>query len=95
MIVQVIGDLRSELLESPRPKRVILGVLRANKRTEVRVGTTAGGGDLAIWDYPQDQAAVSDFYDASGLRDRIDDAMHRIPLDLPRPDSCLIAKPRK
>lgn len=83
-----IGDLRDELLAAPRPLRVILGVLRANQRLEARVGTCHGG--LAIFDTPQDLNAVSDYYDASDLRDRIDEAIEREPLKLPKPRTCAV-----
>jgi len=91
LVLRVLGDLRSELLTAPRPLRVILGVLRANKRLECRVGTCMG--PLAVFECPEDQAAVSDFYDASDLRDRMDEAIDQEPLDLPPAMSCLVVRP--
>ncbi len=88
--LMIIGDLRTELLEAPRPLRTILGVLRANQRTEARVGTCHG--ELSIFDGPEDLAAVSDYYDASDLRDRIDGAMEIEPLNLPKPQSCAVVR---
>ena len=88
--LSIIQDLKNELLEAPRPLRVILGVLRANQRLEARVGTCHG--ELAIFDGPQDLNAVSDYYDASDLRDRIDEAIEREPLKLPKPPSCAVIR---
>lgn len=91
LVFRVLGDLRSELLVAPRPLRVILGVLRANKRIEANVGTCEG--PLAVFDCPDDQIAATDFYDASDLRERMDEAIDQQPLDLPRAMSCLVARP--
>lgn len=91
LVFRVIGDLRSELLAACRPLRVILGVLRANKQIEARVGTCEG--PLAAFDCPGDQLAVTDFYDASDLRDRMDEAIDQEPLDLPSARSCLVSRP--
>lgn len=91
LVFQVISDLRMELLQAPKPLRVLLGVFRANKRIEARVGTFSG--PLAVFDAPADQLDASDFYDASSLRDRMDEAIETVPLALPRADSCLIARP--
>ena len=93
MVFRVLGDVRMELLEAPQPLRVILGVFRANKEIEARVGTC--DGPLAIFDAPADQLAATDFYNASDLRERMDQAIEAVPLALPRADSCLMARPRK
>lgn len=86
-----LGEVRNKLLQTPRPERVILGLFRGNRGTEARIGTCRG--PLAVWDQPADQARHCDFYDASDLRERMDDAIPSMPLMLPMADTCLVRRP--